>query len=107
MGKKSLLTKEDIDILESWADGYFYKIFYYLEDFVKKGIEQKLFTLEEAKEDLNIALWYAYAGNNIDIYEYYYKVINWMPYSEKNAKGSGAWYYRYSVALTYCSTRRS
>lgn len=62
--------------------------FYYLEDFVKKGIEQKLFTLEEAKEDLNIALWYAYAGNNIDIYEYYYKVINWMPYSEKNAKGS-------------------
>lgn len=43
MGKKSLLTKEDIDILESWADGYFYKIFYYLEDFVKKGIEQKLF----------------------------------------------------------------
>ena len=22
MGKKSLLTKEDIDILESWADGY-------------------------------------------------------------------------------------
>ena len=40
---------------------------------------------------------------NIDIYEYYYKVINWMPYSEKNAKGSGAWYYRYSVALTYCS----
>ena len=42
MGKKSLLTKEDIDILESWADGYFYKIFYYLEDFVKKGIEQKI-----------------------------------------------------------------
>ena len=103
MEKKSLLTKEDIDILESWADGYFYKIFYYLEDFVKKGIEQKLFTLEQAREDLNIALWYAYAGNNIDIYEYYYKVINWMPYSEKNAKGSGAWYYRYSVALIYCS----
>ena len=53
MGKKSLLTKEDIDILESWTDGYFYKIFYYLEDFVKKGIEQKLFTLKEAKEDLH------------------------------------------------------
>ena len=49
MGKKSLLTKEDIDILESWADGYFYKIFYYLEDFVKKGIEQKLFTKCERK----------------------------------------------------------
>lgn len=103
MEKKSLLRKEDIDILESWADGYFYKIFYYLEDFVKKGIEQKLFTLKEAREDLDIALWYAYAGNNIDIYEYYYKVINWMPYSEKNATGSGAWYYRYSVALIYCS----
>lgn len=103
MERKSLLTKEDIDILESWADGYFYKIFYYLEDFVKKGVEQKLFTLDEAREDLDIALWYAYAGNNIDIYEYYYKVINWMPYSEKNAQGSGAWYYRYSVALIYCS----
>lgn len=100
---KSLLTKDDIDILESWADGYFYKIFYYLEDFVKKGVEQNLFTLKEAREDLNIALWYAYAGNNIDVYEYYYKVIKWMPYSEKNAKGSGAWYYRYSVALIYCS----
>mgnify|MGYP000090273198 CR=1 FL=1 len=45
MGKKSLLTKEDIDILESWTDGYFYKIFYYLEDFVKKGIEAKIVLL--------------------------------------------------------------
>lgn len=99
---KSLLSEENIAQLESWSDGYFYKIFYFLEDFVENGVKNKLFTLKEAKEDVNIALWYAYAGNNIDVYEYYYKVINWLPYSEKNAKGIGAWYYRYSVALIYC-----
>ena len=26
----------------------------------------------------------------------------WMPYSEKYARGCGTWYYRYSAALTYC-----
>lgn len=103
MEKKSLLTKEDIDMLQTWSEGYFYKIFYYLEDFVKNGVKKNLFTLEQAREDLDIALWYAYAGNNIDIYEYYYKVVNWMPYSEKNAKGSGTWYYRYAAALLYCN----
>lgn len=102
MKTKSLLSKEDIARLESWSDGYFYKIFYFLEDFVENGVKKQLFTLDEAKEDLNIALWYAYAGNNIDIYEYYYKIIKWLPYSEKNAKGVGKWYYRYSVALLYC-----
>lgn len=86
MEKKSLLTKEDIDMLQTWSEGYFYKIFYYLEDFVKNGVKKNLFTLEQAREDLDIALWYAYAGNNIDIYEYYYKVVNWMPYSEKKLK---------------------
>lgn len=103
MDRESLLTKDDIEKLKSWSDGYFYKIFYYLEDFIAKGIEEKSFTLEEARADLEIALWYAYAGNNIDVYEYYYKVINWMPFSEDNAKGCGAWFYRYSVALLYCS----
>lgn len=103
MDRESLLTKEDIEKLENWSDGYFYKIFYYLEDFIAKGINENRFTLEQAKEDLNIALWYAYAGNNIDVYEYYYKVIKWMPFSEKNANACGAWFYRYSVALLYCS----
>lgn len=30
------------------------------------------------------------------------KLAQWMPASEKNAQGCGAWYYRYSVALMYC-----
>lgn len=102
MQKQTLLSKQDIEKLTEWSDGYFYKIFYYLEDFIQDGIEKNLFTKEEAQQDLDIALWYAYAGNNIGIYEYYYKVIKWMPYSEENAKNSGAWHYRYAVALMYC-----
>lgn len=29
--------------------------------------------------------------------------MQWMPDSEKNAKGCATWYYRYSCALMYCS----
>ena len=44
----------------------------------------------------------AYAWNNLDEYDSYYKAAQWMPASEKNAQGCGTWYYRYSVALMYC-----
>ena len=49
-------------------------------------------------------LWYAYACNNIDDYDYYYKAAQWMPASEPAAEaaGSGIWYYRYACALMYC-----
>ena len=55
-----------------------------------------------AHQDLQIALWYSFACNNLDEYEYYYRATQWMPDSEQNAKGCGTWYYRYSVALMYC-----
>ncbi len=103
--KKSLLSKENIATLESFQDGvsgYFEKMIDYLDDFVADGVREGKFTEKEAQEDLDIALWYAYAFNNTDIYENYYKTIKWMPYSEKNAKGCGVWFYRYCVALMYC-----
>ncbi len=101
----SLLSAEDIEAMESFLEesqGYYYKMFGYIEDFLQAGIEERRFTLSQARKDIQIALWYSFACNNIDEYEYYYKACQWMPYSEENADGCGTWYYRYSVALTYC-----
>ena len=61
------------------------------------------FTQRQAKQDLQIALWYAFACNNLDEYRYYYKAADWMKDSEQNATGCAMWYYRYSAALMYCS----
>ena len=101
----SLLRQEDIDFLASCDDGisgYFYKMLGYLYDFILKGVEEGRFTEQQAHEDLQIALWHAYACNNINEYEFYYRAAQWMPDSEKNAAGCGAWYYRYACALLYC-----
>lgn len=101
----SLLTAEDIENLEAFDDGisgYFGKMLQYLEDFVKKGVQTGKFTERQARQDLQIALWYSFACSNLDEYRYYYKAAQWMPDSEKNAKGCATWYYRYSVALMYC-----
>lgn len=101
----SLLSPADIAELEAFEDedgGYFYKMAAWLDNFVQEGIAEGRFTEAEAKADLQIALWYAYANNNADDYDCYYKTTQWMPDSEPNAKGCGAWYYRYSVALMYC-----
>ncbi|ASJ22687.1 tetratricopeptide repeat protein [Brachyspira hampsonii] len=100
-----LLNNEDIKTLESFntdGGGYFYKMLNYLQEFIENGVKENKFTLEEAKEDLDIALWYSYACNNIGDYEHYYMSKEFMKYSEKNAKGCGTWYYRYTVALIYC-----
>lgn len=101
----SLLSADDIAILESFNEGvtgYFGKMLQWLQDFVEAGVEEGRFTEKQAKEDLQIALWYAYACNNIDEYIYFYQAVDWMSESEKNATGCGTWYYRYSVALMYC-----
>lgn len=103
--KASLLSEADIAQLESFSDetsGYFGKLIDYLEDFMEQGVAEERFTLAEARADLQIALWYAYGCNNMDSYEYYYAVTQWMPYSEANACGCGKWYYRYVYALIYC-----
>ena len=61
-GKKpaSLLSKKDIKTLEGFCEdtqGYFGKMLEYLENFIEKGIEDGRFTEEEARADLEIALW--------------------------------------------------
>ena len=103
--RKPLLSPTAIRKLEAMDDGgtgYFYKMLYYLEAYIKNGMIKGNFTREEAHADLDIALWYAYACNNLDDYEYYYRTMQWMPASEVNARGCGTWYYRYAVALMYC-----
>ena len=103
--RETLLTQENIDTLNSFQtdhSGYFYQMLDYLHEVMEAGVEEGRFTEEEAREDCEIANWYAYASNNIDDYEHYYNVILWMPSSEKNAAGCGSWYYRYACALMYC-----
>ena len=102
----SLLSAEDLRALEAFhegATGYFGKMFSYIVDFVRKGVKEGRFTEEQARADLQIALWYSYSCINLTSYEYYYRAMQWMPDSEKNAKGCATWYYRYSCALMYCS----
>ena len=91
-----------MEALDDGSTGYFYKMLKYLEQYIKNGVIKGNFTREEARADLDIALWYAYAYNNIDAYEYYYRTTQWMPAAEKNARGCGTYYYRYAVALMYC-----
>lgn len=101
----SLLSAQDIETLASFEDGisgYFGKMLQWLEDFIERGVETGRFTSRQARQDLKIALWYSYACNNLDEYQYYYKAVQWMKDSEKNARGCAMWYYRYSVALMYC-----
>lgn len=103
--KGPLLTAEAVAKLEAMEDGstgYFFKMLSYLNKYIKNGIIKGRFTREEAHRDRDIALWYAYACNNVDLYPYYYRAIQWMPDSEPNAHGCGTWYYRYAVALMHC-----
>ncbi len=101
----SLLSAEDIQTLASFDEGvsgYFGRMLRWLEDFIKSGVEEGRFTEKQARQDLQIALWYAFACNNLDDYIHYYQAVEWMKDSEKNAAGCATWYYRYSVALMYC-----
>ena len=101
----SLLSPGDLETLESFTGeiaGYYGRMFQYLRDFVEQGVREGRFTEGQARRDLQLALWYAFACNNLDEYEFYYRAAAWMPGSECNAGGCGAWYYRYSVALMYC-----
>ena len=102
----SLLGEDDVAMLEYYlnddgARSYFWRGLQFLEDFIESGVKEGRFTEEQAREDLQIALWYAYIYNNLDQYGAYYSVTEWMPASEKNARGCGAWYYRYACALLY------
>lgn len=88
----SLLAPEDIEVMESFLDeksGYFYRVLSYLTTFIENGVKENSFTEKQAREDLQIALWYSYACMNIGEYEFYYRGVQWMRDSEKNAAGCG------------------
>lgn len=100
----SLLSPEDIEAIENLQDdhtGYFEKIYDYLNNFVDAGVSEGRFTYDQAKEDLTLCLWYAYACLNIGQYSFYSRAAEWLSHAEKNAQGCGMWFYRYSVALMY------
>ena len=103
--KASLLSPAAIRKLEAMdegSSGYFYKMLNYLDGYIRNGVIKGNFTREEALADLQIALWYAYACNNIDDYAYYYRSTMYLAAAEANAHGCGTYYYRYAVALMYC-----
>ena len=60
----------------------------WLEDFIKNGVEEGKFTEKQAHQDLQIALWYAFACNNIDDYIHYYQAVEWMKASEKTPRAA-------------------
>ena len=100
----SLLSAQNIETLGSFQDeisGYFGQMLCWLEDFIEQGVQEGKFTQRQVHQDLQIALWYSFACNNLDEYRYYCKAADWMKDSEKNAAGCAMWYYRYSVALMY------
>ncbi len=101
----SLLSAEEIETLAAFDEGvsgYFGKMLGWLQDFIQNGVEEGRFSEKQAHQDLQIALWYAFACLNLDDYIHYYRAAEWMKDSEKNATGCATWYYRYSVALMYC-----
>ncbi len=42
--KDTLLTEKDIKTLESYSEGYFYKMLHYIRDFIDTGLKEKRFT---------------------------------------------------------------
>ena len=55
----------------------------WLEDFIKSGVEEGRFSEKQAHQDLQIALWYAFASNNLNDYIHYYRTVEWMKDSRK------------------------
>lgn len=82
-------------------EGLMYQILGEIQRFGQEGIEAGRFTLMEFYQDLDVALWVAYANNNIDDYEHYVSTERWLKRVEGKAAGCGVWYYRYAVALLY------
>ena len=77
----SLLSREEVEKLQSFDEGgsgYFYQMLDYLLEIIQTGIEEGRFTEEQAYEDMEIGLWYAYACLNIDTYECYYRAARWL-----------------------------
>lgn len=101
----TLLGDEQIETIRSFigdATTDCGAILEYIGGFISKGISEGRFSEKQAHHDLGIALWVAYACNNMGDYEHYYTAAEWLSRVEDLAKGHGVWYYRYANALMYC-----
>ncbi len=100
-----ILGPEELDVLESFIEDSTVNcsgMLEYLGHLVSKGISEGRFSESQAHHDLELALWVAYACNNMDDYEHYYTAAEWLSRVEDLASGCGVWYYRYANALMYC-----
>ena len=101
----SLLGEEQVEVIRSFMDENTTNcgaMLEYLGGFIAKGISEGRFTERQAHHDLGIALWVAYACNNMDDYEHYYTAAEWLSRVEDLATGCGVWHYRYANAMMYC-----
>ena len=104
---EGLLTQEEREKLGTFEEGNrgdYHEMLHYLDTLLDEGLKNGRFTREEVEQDLEMALWVAYACNNIDTYEHYYLSVQWLARVEEQARqaGSGVWHYRYACALLYC-----
>lgn len=103
--QKSLLTdavREKLKEYELNVAADYVDLIKYLRDFVYKSVDKGVFSIDDARSNLELSLWYAYACINTDSYEQSFEATMLMPFAENYALGSGCWYYRYSCALTHC-----
>ena len=105
MSPGPLLGEEQEEAIRSFMDGTTTNcgaMLEYIGGFITKGISEGRFTERQAHHDMGIALWVAYACNNMDDYEHYYTAAEWLSRVEDLAGGCGVWHYRYANALMYC-----
>lgn len=104
-----ILRPEDVSEIESFADEDirdYDAILECLGRVMSEGITDGRFTEKQVQNDLDFALWVAFACNNIDDYEHYCTSIEWLSRVEGSASGCGPWFYRYAVALMYAGKPR-
>lgn len=93
--------REELDALDDGTSMYARRVEHLIDEIIAKGIAEGRFTEEEAAEDLEAALRLSYALNNMDSYEKYVRAVKVLRRAEKNAAGSGAYWYRLGSALNY------
>ena len=76
---QTILTPEITNQLKQLdSEGKMYSIINTILDFINDGIDNGDFTRDDALHDLDIALWIAYANNNIDDYLRYINSVQWL-----------------------------
>lgn len=95
-----------LESLDNGSTGRFGEMVEFIGRRISEGSAAGLFTEDEAKHDLDTALWIGYACNNLDTYEHYCTAVEWLARVEDRAMGCGAWYYRYANALMYVGKPR-